>query len=532
MDDIKNSFKTKIENILNEYEKVHEIFNEKFILDKTQVDYKRTKEQPSSIKEIVKLFKTIHENIIKFFNGIKIDNLKPSIIQQYEDIKKIIKTYETYNNNINIQINYPNNEIKLEEQTQKKLFLLYNKFMKSYEKSNKELISRFNYFLNLFKTLFEKLKKLSKTIDDNRRNFEETGEFLKNLKDENPKVMKGKNNIYNSYINIVVEFKMFDEFFFEIKKKKESWETDDIFNRITNYKNNLNTEIDKFKNEFQEIEKYFPKININIDVLNKIKTDLINNMERFQNYTIKNTSEIIFENKMRGDILIILDTTNSMGKYLKILQKKLDFIIEQIKQKCPLSIIYLGFIGYKDFSDLELGDDYTDLELTLNYNNIYNNIKDLEVDGGDDIPEDVAGAFEMALNKNWGTGQKIAFLITDAPCHGTRYHDLDQKKQNYIDKYPKGFYEGDNEEFRRRDIDELVKDLAQKNISLICFDILKITEKMFDEFKTIYDKEGKKELFSVEKKDLEKIIINKSSELINKENEIIEVLKNKFLQNQ
>ena len=156
MDDIKNSFKTKIENILNEYEKVHEIFNEKFILEKTQVDYKRTKEQPSSIKEIVKLFKTIHENIIKFFNGIKIDNLKPSIIQQYEDIKKIIKTYETYNNNINIQINYPNNEIKLEEQTQKKLFLLYNKFMKSYEKSNKELISRFNYFLNLFKTLFEK----------------------------------------------------------------------------------------------------------------------------------------------------------------------------------------------------------------------------------------------------------------------------------------------------------------------------------------------------------------------------------------
>ena len=214
MDNIKNSFKTKIENILNEYEKVHEIFNEKFILEKTQVDYKRTKEQPSSIKEIVKLFKTIHENIIKFFNGIKIDNLKPSIIQQYEDIKKIIKTYETYNNNINIQINYPNNEIKLEEQTQKKLFLLYNKFMKSYEKSNKELISRFNYFLNLFKTLFEKLKKLSKTIDDNRRNFEETGEFLKNLKDENPKVMKGKNNIYNSYINIVVEFKMFDEFFF------------------------------------------------------------------------------------------------------------------------------------------------------------------------------------------------------------------------------------------------------------------------------------------------------------------------------
>ena len=321
-------------------------------------------------------------------------------------------------------------------------------------------------------------------------------------------------------------------FFFEIKKKKESWETDDIFNRITNYKNNLNTEIDKFKNEFQDIEKYFPKININIDVLNKIKTDLINNMERFQNYTIKNTSEIIFENKMRGDILIILDTTNSMGKYLKILQKKLDFIIEQIKQKCPLSIIYLGFIGYKDFSDLELGDDYTDLELTLNYNNIYNNIKDLEVDGGDDIPEDVAGAFEMALNKNWGTGQKIAFLITDAPCHGTQYHDLDQKNKNYIDKYPKGFYEGDNEEFRRRDIDELVKDLAQKNISLICLDILKITEKMFDEFKTIYDKEGKKELFSVEKKDLEKIIINKSSELINKENEIIEVLKNKFLQNQ
>ena len=228
---------------------------------------------------------------------------------------------------------------------------------------------------------------------------------------------------------------------------------------------------------------------------------------------------------MRFDILIILDTTNSMGKYLKIIKDKLKFIIEEIKKKCPLAIIYTGFIGYKDFSDLELGDEYIDIDFTVNTDEVYNQIKDIEVDGGDDIPEDVAGAFEMALKKHWGAGSKLAFLITDSPCHGTSYHDLDQKNKNYIDKYPKETYDKTEDiYFKRRKMDELVREFASNDISLVCFDILKITKKMYNIFQEIYKKENKQKMFSIEKiekNNLDIIIINKVIDEYNKNEEKI-----------
>ena len=135
-----------------------------------------------------------------------------------------------------------------------------------------------------------------------------------------------------------------------------------------------------------------------------------------------------------------------MGKYLKKIQKELKRVIETIKKNCPSTTIYLGFIGYKDFYDLELGDEYTDINLTRDYETVYEQIKDIEVDGGDDLPEDVAGAFQKALNKRWGNGTKLAFLITDAPCHGTKYHDLDQNNKLFKDNYPEGYYKGEEED--------------------------------------------------------------------------------------
>lgn len=55
----------------------------------------------------------------------------------------------------------------------------------------------------------------------------------------------------------------------------------------------------------------------------------------------------------------------------------------------------------------------------------------LEADGGGDTPEDMAGAFNLALEQDWISQCKYAILIADAPCHGKQYHDHD-------DTYPKG----------------------------------------------------------------------------------------------
>jgi hypothetical protein len=60
----------------------------------------------------------------------------------------------------------------------------------------------------------------------------------------------------------------------------------------------------------------------------------------------------------------------------------------------------------------------------------------LRASGGGDGPEDIAGAFEGALEQDWASMTKWAILITDAPCHGKRYHSL--KQDDYPDGDPHG----------------------------------------------------------------------------------------------
>ena len=188
-----------------------------------------------------------------------------------------------------------------------------------------------------------------------------------------------------------------------------------------------------------------------------------------------------------------------MGKYLKLFIANYEKMYSELKLKNPLAIFYLGFIGYKDITDLKLGDEYIDIDFTLFYDEIYNKIKDIQPEGGDDIPEDVAGAFEMALKKDWNdeNGTNIAILVTDAPCHGIKYHDLIQEIEMEKDNFPDENYDGLDDEYKRKKIETLVVELAKKNINLICVELNYKTKIMFNMFEEKYISENKKELFNL-----------------------------------
>ena len=83
-----------------------------------------------------------------------------------------------------------------------------------------------------------------------------------------------------------------------------------------------------------------------------------------------------------------------------------------------MATIYIGFIGYLDFMDKMLGLEYINIELTTDLNSITQKIESLKSTGGGDIAEDIAGAFEMALAKDWQGISRFAILAADAPCHG------------------------------------------------------------------------------------------------------------------
>ena len=457
-----------------------------------------------SIIHLTKLIKRKDEEIINFYNESvvkkefnieviekKIEKVLNSIVSHYTEVKN----YKLKNIDINSG-----------SENTKKLEPLLKKYEKVYKKTIDSLIHDIKILIDLLKDVVNYLNNLNELIIEKKTQFESIFNKEPLLVNEELKV-----KICSSYSDFIECVEKFNGHLFQIKvliSKKHD------FKKLKNIQNKINNLIDK-KNPKIDFDKAINDINL-FEQLQQSKD--IDNLYL----------PALCKDQMKFNIVFIFDITSSMGEYIESFRNNFFDIIKQIKNKCPLAVLYLGFIGYKDIQDLELGDEYIDLDLSLFYDEIYNKIKNIQAEGGDDIPEDVAGAFEMALKKSWNKSNKgtdVIFLITDSPCHGTKYHDLNQKIEMYKDKFPNGHYEGDDEEYKREDIEKLVEKFVEKNINLVCLDIHENTQKMFKMFEDKYKAGNKNNLFSVSKEDLAKCIIQKMSELYSlKEEEILKIL--------
>ena len=199
-----------------------------------------------------------------------------------------------------------------------------------------------------------------------------------------------------------------------------------------------------------------------------------------------------------------MDITGSMEEFVDNTKKELINMMSKIIDTFNGIDINLGFIGYKDVEE-HLKDDYIDEEFTNKYKEIENKIANIQIGGGGDTAEDIAFAFEKALNKSWESNAKFVILITDAPCHGLKYHGHKE-----YDDYPNGI-------FGRKDIEESIKQLCDNNICLFCIKINEKTDMMFDIFKDIYTKNNKESYFFMSDLDnagnLHKIILSKCQEV-------------------
>jgi hypothetical protein len=111
-------------------------------------------------------------------------------------------------------------------------------------------------------------------------------------------------------------------------------------------------------------------------------------------------------------------------------RKELSNILDLIKEEYPGTQVRIAVVGYRDHKDV--GMEYSCLDFTSDAEKVKDFIKNQIPMGGDDIPEDIAGAFNLALKQSWKSTAKYAILITDAPCHG-------KEKYHYVyDSYPEG----------------------------------------------------------------------------------------------
>ena len=466
------------------------------------------------IKFFIKKYQAMFETNLNAFSLYKKKGLLNEILLV---AKKINRDLNTLNNRMeNLKSNVFQKGLKgLRNDKLKELKKLiavdikkYNeerdKFMKEFKRRNMEILSILNTYLYLLIKLIKNIKKLSETINIGFHEFNESSTVFVN----NNGIKTGKYVIteeYRQFALITSEIKNIFIFMEKTSKKR----AEEYLKKLKGFDENLKTkynEIYQKINQFRENIKY-DKVKINnlslgfeeIAVINDDCSKLEKEMSNIHEKIKENYKDVdSLEKEFRVDLLIILDTTSSMGYFIDKFKFQFLQIIQDIRKEIPEAIVYVGLIGYKDIFDKELGDDYLDYDFTTNYEKLKNKIEEIEPDGGIDIPEDIPGAFQLAFDKigrTWKGNTKIAILITDSPCHGVDFHNLNQNNDEQRDEYPNGDPEN-------RDIKELVRKFVKNKISLFCLELNKMTEKMYGIFKKVYEgvrpPEAKFE-FSIEK---------------------------------
>ncbi|MFZ1340165.1 MAG: vWA domain-containing protein [Paracoccaceae bacterium] len=116
------------------------------------------------------------------------------------------------------------------------------------------------------------------------------------------------------------------------------------------------------------------------------------------------------------DLVLVVDTTGSMGDEIAFLQKELTGIVRSAAAKAPGVSIRYGLVAYRDKGDAYVVQNYG---FTTSAPTMNGWLRGLSADGGGDYPEAAAAALQAGVGLDWrrGKGERILIQIADAPPH-------------------------------------------------------------------------------------------------------------------
>ena len=119
------------------------------------------------------------------------------------------------------------------------------------------------------------------------------------------------------------------------------------------------------------------------------------------------------------DLMLVIDTTGSMGDEIRYLQSELASIMRSLRQRHPGLDLKIGFVFYRD-----LGDDYvtSTVPLTGNFSAAQGALSQQYATGGGDYPEAMEQALIRAAGQQWrADAVHTMLLVADAPPHDEHF---------------------------------------------------------------------------------------------------------------
>ena len=180
-------------------------------------------------------------------------------------------------------------------------------------------------------------------------------------------------------------------------------------NNMTEEKSDIIAQLNDNIERENEKKKYYDDILNNPTPVKSI--DINNSSVKDDNDLKDNIHKIIKKyNEKAIDLIMVIDTTESMKPYLRAIKNEINIIAENIISKNDKSRI--GFLLYRDVKDKYLTKK---IEFNNNINEIVRESRYFYADGGGDRAEPMYEAIQQALEKfEFQNENRIIMVITDA----------------------------------------------------------------------------------------------------------------------
>ena len=470
--------------------------------------YNDTNSSFKIIRDDINLYNSKYDELKENANDLtemvseSIKNLSTPMDKLKEDVNKMIEDFENKTKSFSLPLALENNSLinSNENSTLRRLVLKekVQKYKDEVENLNKLYNNFFKYINQVTEVISENMILIPDSVKDINNNLEnsilEYSNLLGNFKEDDRTKENHENllDIKKSFLDIKENMNEKKEIveerinFLKDLYKNNTFNLDNFQKESDTITDNINIISDSIINDINEERKNsgLNSIKFMKPISNSASSIIADSIIKsiHSSFRILINIEIIKQNKIISiiilinveertslDLLFIMDITGSMSAYVEQAKKNIINIINKIVDDCPGIDINMGFIGYRDKEE-ELTGNVVDIQFTKNHIELKNKIQSLVADGGGDTPEDVAWAFEKALNKTWKSNAKFIVYVADQPNHGKKYG-------SYSYTIP-----------GRRDLEELIKEIADNGISLFCMEIIQsATKTMFNVFEKVYE---------------------------------------------
>ncbi|KAJ2904952.1 hypothetical protein MKZ38_006817 [Zalerion maritima] len=124
----------------------------------------------------------------------------------------------------------------------------------------------------------------------------------------------------------------------------------------------------------------------------------------------------LFKSACSTDLLFLMDTTGSMTAYIEAAKSQVKSIVDDIKLAFMNEAdVRIAVVGYKDHGDKP---NIQFLDFTTDVCRVRSFLDELSAFGGGDVPEDVLGGIQKAIDASWSQQTRCMIHIADAPPHG------------------------------------------------------------------------------------------------------------------